>query len=91
MADVRSYLGALLTARGICGAAVPSLQDSRTPLITGVIILLLVLMTTTVSLRFVSRYLSPAKYGPDDWMILVAWGGAVIFNAISLDSKYIVY
>ncbi|KAL8831339.1 MAG: hypothetical protein Q9191_000926 [Dirinaria sp. TL-2023a] len=59
-------------ARELCTAAVPSLEDSQTTLVIASLTVILTFMFISVILRLVSRYLSVATFGPDDYLIVVA-------------------
>ena len=62
----------LLAARELCTAAVPRLNDSRQPEAVGSIIVMLVLATLAVVLRLLSRKISAARFGIDDYLIVLA-------------------
>lgn len=56
----------------LCSAAIPDLRASKVPAIVAILIVLMAIMTIATSLRLISRWLSAAKYGMDDFLIVLA-------------------
>ncbi|KAI4289045.1 MAG: hypothetical protein L6R35_001694 [Caloplaca aegaea] len=62
----------MVNTREICVAAVPWLNDSRGPEITVSLVILIILATIAVVLRFLARHITRTSYGLDDWLMLFA-------------------
>lgn len=59
-------------AKELCTSAVPSLKDNQTTLAVSSLAVIMTFMVLSVILRLVSRYLSSARFGPDDYCIVAA-------------------
>lgn len=59
-------------AQKLCQSIIPSLNDSRQTEIVAIIAVMTVVSTISVILRLLGRRVSAAKYGVDDFLIVVA-------------------
>ena len=59
-------------AKELCVSAVPSLNDNQDSLAITSLVVIVTFMVMSVVLRLVSRYLSSARFGPDDYTIIAA-------------------
>lgn len=59
-------------AQQVCVSVIPSLNDSRQTQIVAVVAVMTVVSTIAVILRLISRKISAAPYGADDFLIIVA-------------------
>ena len=57
-------------AKELCTSAVPSLNDNQYGLAITSLTIIVILMVISVALRLVSRHLSAARFGPDDYAII---------------------
>ena len=62
----------LYLAKQLCTSAIPSLNDSKSPIIIGVLVTLIVLSITSVILRVVARKISKINLWWDDYLIIMA-------------------
>ena len=67
-----STVAAMSMAKDLCISAVPSLKDDQTALVISSLTVIMTFMVLSVVLRLVSRHLSAARFGPDDYMIVAA-------------------
>ena len=59
-------------AKELCISAVPSLADNQTALFVSSLSVIMAFMVISVILRLISRYLSAARFGADDYSIIGA-------------------
>ena len=66
-------------AKELCTSALPSLTDNQTTLFVSSLTIIMTFMVISVILRLVSRHLSAARFGADDYTII---GAAVSLSGV---------